>query len=193
MKVAVPRTGLPVNLFVGQTGSGKTSLVQMMAGGDPTTTSTFSDTKDCSLYKVVNEGKEFVFLDTPGLLGTASTNDARKASISELAQFIKDNRLNVGRVFYTVAMGERQMAEMPYWNTALLEALSCREQVGPLAYWVITKWNQDSKFNTQRCAKDRADEERGTFPTLSKHELGFGCITHGVDNQEDLFKTMVAT
>jgi len=188
----VPNTGLPVNLIVGQTGTGKTSLIQMMGGGTPTTSSTFADTKHCSLYRVANEVKEYIFLDTVGLLDTASTNDGRKAFITDLVKYIRDNNLNVGRVFFTVPLGGRQMTEMADWIAVLLDALGGKDEVGLVAYWVITKWNQDSKFNKRQCEQDKAKPD-GTFQTMKRQSLGFDVITHGEENQEDLFTTMAST
>jgi hypothetical protein len=185
-EVVVPKTGLPVNLFVGLASSGKTSLIQMMGGGEPTELPhrchEYSDTKQCGLYKVVNEGKEYYLLDTPSL------SDSMVASCKT---FISHNNLNVCGVFFTAPLGERVL-ECQDSIAVLLEALGGREMVRPIAHWVVTKSNHDSKFNKQRCNRDKGDEELGTFPTLSKHKLGFGCITHGVDNQEDLFNSMVA-
>merc|ERR1719183_701669 len=106
--------------------------------------------------------------------------------------FIRTNNLNIGGVFFTVPLGEH-VSECQDSIAVLLEALGGREMVRPIAHWVVTKSNHDSKFGKQRCKRDRDDEKLGTFPTLSKHKLGFGCIAHGEDNQEDLFKTMVAT
>merc|ERR1719199_455659 len=184
-EVAVPATGLPVNLIIGQTGTGKTSVIQMMGGGTPTTTSTFADTKHCSLYMVAHEGKgkEYVFLDTVGLLDTASTNARRGAFITDLVKFVQDNNLNVCRVFVTVPLGGRQMPEMADWIAALLDALGGKDVVSLVAYWLITSWNQDSKFNKKKCDLDKAKTD-GTFQTLANMvELGFDVVTHGAENQ----------
>jgi len=188
----VPNTGLPVNLIVGQTGTGKTSLIQMMGGGTPTTSSTFADTKHCSLYKVANEGQEYIFLDTVGLLDTASTNDGRKGFITALVKYIQNQNLNVERVFFTVPLGGRQMTEMADWIAVLLEALGGKDGVALVSHWVITKWNQDSKFNKRQCEQDAAKPD-GTLQTMKQQSLGFEVITHGEENQEDLFRIMAPT
>jgi len=184
--VVVPKTGLTVNLFVGPAGSGKTSLIQMLVGGDPTELPHrchgYSDTKDFSLYKVVNEGEEHLLLDTPSL---------SDSMIASLKTFIRTSNLSIGGVFFTVPLGEH-VSECQDLIAVLLEALGGREMVRPIAHWLVTQSNLDSKFGKLRCKRDKDDEKLGTFPTLSKHKFGFGVVTHGEENQKDLFMTMTA-
>lgn len=82
------------------------------------------------------------------------------------------------------------MREMADWVSVVLEALGGHEVVSLIAYWVITKWNLGSVFSRRQCELDRADEN-GTFNTLSKQELGFDVLTHGDQNQDDVFDAMV--
>lgn len=132
-------------------------------------------------------------MDSVGLMDTASTNDGREAYIAEMIQYIQSNNLKVCRVFFTVPLGGRQMTEMTDWIAVLLEALGGHKEVGCVAYWVITKWNLDSKRNRSLCEKDKANDN-GTFETLSKlPQLNFDVLTHGEDNQDQLFATVVDT
>jgi len=176
----VPSTGLPVNLIVGQMGTGKTSLIQLMGGGCPTAIPTIADTKHCSLYKVVKEGKEYLLLKSVGLLENASTSRSRKAFISDIVKFIKGSNLNCCRVFFTVPVGTLDVEGMNDGIKELFEGLGGEDSVSLVSFWVITKCNQE------RGSSD------SIFQALSKHELGMAIICHGIDNQKQLFKKMVA-
>jgi hypothetical protein len=123
-------------------------------------------------------------------LDTASTDEDRRAFITDLVKYIRDNNLNVGRVFFTVPLGGRQMTEMTDWIAVLLEALGGKDGVSLVAHWVITKWNMDSRLNKRLCAQDEANPA-GTLQTLRNLPLGFDVITHGEENQDDLFAAMV--
>merc|ERR1712187_107202 len=57
--------------------------------------------------------------------------------------------------------------------------------------WLLTKWNQDSKFSKRMCEQNQQNPN-GTYNTLVNQKLGFAIVKHGEDNQKELFSAMVA-
>jgi len=186
----VPQDGLAVNVFIGQTGTGKTSCIQVLAGGLPTETNGGSHTKHCSIYEVKDEaGAPYLILDTIGLVDTASTNAQRSEHIKELVLFVQANNLRIGKVFFTSPLGGKMMTDAITWITTLIDALGKNHTVSLISCWLCTKYNKDAPSSNKLSKRDM-DNPSGLYQTLGKHECRFDIVTHGLDNQADLFDKM---
>lgn len=142
--------GKTVNLVVGPTGAGKTSLALIMSGLDPTPSSRCSGTKNCKAIRLGGGFRNLIFWDTPGLMDTENTEEAKRTKIlGDMMCAIKSAGVIVGAIVICVpGTGERLQPEWYEWMTALLGIFPDGMRVSLLA----------TKVNTARAVKRFTEE-----------------------------------
>lgn len=189
-------SGLKVNVIGGPTGAGKTSLINILAGGEPTDPKMSSDTKSPTVFILTIDGNQYALLDTAGLCDTEANASDDKTAGGELQELLINavaatvKRFNLVLVSFLMCVDLNGRLPGNFGDVwPQMQVALGGEALNQYCQFVLTKANGETD-RERRLLANQKSTTGSVYNQLAHHQLGWGVVLAGLGNVKELVARM---